>query len=136
MKLRKWHLSSIAAVFMIFAACASQKQTAVRHEFPEAMIAPVKAQYLVHWEKGKVIYGITCAKCHNMKVGRKEIIPDFTEAQLAGYNLRQGNSRHEDALSESVVSAEDLALIYVFLTYKNKTGIPVKHSEDDGNSTH
>jgi hypothetical protein len=47
-------------------------------------------------------------------------VPDFTEEQLGAYSIRVANAKHEEQVSESNVSAEELALITTYLTYKKK----------------
>ena len=103
----------------VFAADKKDK-TAALYEFPDAMAQPVRNQYLVLCEKGRILYDINCAKCHNTKVGSKTIIPDFTIEQLGAYSIRVANQKHEMNVSEENVSAEELALITTYLTYKKK----------------
>jgi hypothetical protein len=103
----------------LLASCAAGKYT-VTHDFPAEMSETVRADYIRQWEKGKVLYGLTCAKCHNTIEGKHEIIPDFSQEKLTGYELRVQNDRHEMGISETTVSAEDLVLITIFLTYKKK----------------
>lgn len=99
---------------------AQKKQTKVEYVFPDAMAQPVRDQYLKLCEKGKVLYELSCAKCHNTLQKGKTLIPDFTEDQLGAYSIRVANPRHEEHVSESSVSAEELTLISTFLTYKKK----------------
>jgi len=90
------------------------------YEFPEAMAQPVRDQFLVLCEKGRVLYNISCSKCHNTEVKGKTIVPDFTVEQLGAYSIRVANQKHEMNVSEENVSAEELALITTYLTYKKK----------------
>lgn len=90
------------------------------YEFPEAMAQPVRDEYTKLCEKGRILYEINCAKCHNTMVKGKRIVPDFTEEQLGAYSIRVANAKHEEHVSESNVSAEELALITTYLTYKKK----------------
>ena len=110
---------SLAAGFVATNTRAEKKNKVV-YEFPEAMAQPVRDQYLVLCEKGRILYELSCAKCHNSLVKGKTLIPDFTEDQLGAYSIRVANPRHEEHVSESNVSAEELALISTFLTYKKK----------------
>jgi hypothetical protein len=98
---------------------AREKQKEV-YEFPEAMAQPVRDEYTRLCEKGRILYEINCAKCHNTVVKGKKIVPDFTEEQLGAYSIRVANAKHEEQVSESNVSAEELALITTYLTYKKK----------------
>jgi mono/diheme cytochrome c family protein len=90
------------------------------YEFPESMPQPIRDEYLKLCEKGRVLYEINCAKCHNTIVKGKHIVPDFTEEQLGAYSIRVANPKHEENVSETNVSAEELALITTYLTYKKK----------------
>ena len=111
----------VVVVFLsvvIINACTTQKK--IVYEFPDAMAKPIQDQYAVMCEKGRVLYGINCAGCHNKKVKGKTIIPDFTEEELGAYSIRMANATHEEQVSEARVSAEELNLITYFLTYKKK----------------
>jgi cytochrome c peroxidase len=94
----------------------------VSYELPAAMVATAKIEYTKQCDKGKILYDINCAACHNSKDKRKEIIPDFTAEQLIGYELRVINSEHESGIPETSVSTEELGLIMTFLSYKKKSG--------------
>lgn len=108
----------VTAVLLL--ACASQVKVA--YEFPDAMAEPVKAEYVKIWEKGKVLYDINCAQCHNIKKGKKEFIPDFNQEELKGYELRVSNGQHEENMPEERVTPEELGIISTFLLYKKKSG--------------
>jgi hypothetical protein len=102
----------------------AEKKKKVAYEFPAAMAPQVQAEYGKLCDKGQILYEINCARCHNQKEKSKELIPDFTPEQLKGYEIRVTNAQHEGALLEEKVTAEELALICVFLTYKKKSGLP------------
>ena len=104
-------------------ACVSQKQVVVTYEFPAAMAEPVKTEFAKVCDKGKILYDINCAGCHNIKKGRQQIIPDFTPEQLKGYELRVSNAQHEQNMPDERVTAEELSLISTFLLYKRKSGV-------------
>ncbi|HET6226270.1 MAG TPA: hypothetical protein VFF27_08330 [Bacteroidia bacterium] len=119
--------------FMIIASVALvQCKTPQRaaYELPEAMIPTAKAEFAKQCDKGKILYDITCAKCHNIKEKRKEIIPDFSAAQLVGYELRITNAAHETGIAEEILSTEELGYIMTFLSYKTKSGRPFMSSKD------
>lgn len=109
----------LAVTSLIVFAASGQKK--VTYEFPEEMLPEVKEQYIKLWEKGKILYQLNCAGCHNTFKGRKEIIPDFDVAKVTGYTMRVANAKHESSLPDEQVSEEDLALISVFLIYKKKS---------------
>lgn len=102
------------------------KKNKMKYDFPEAMSAEVRAGFTEICDKGKVLYDINCAKCHNMKVNGKETIPDFSPSELKGYELRVSNARHESNMDDTLVTAEELGMISTFLTYKPKSNIQIK----------
>jgi hypothetical protein len=115
-------LKSVGLIIAIIAiaSCATRKNT-VRYQFPSSMSATVKADYVKQWEKGKALYEENCAKCHNIKRGKKTIIPIFPEDKLAGYDLRQDNANHENSIAENKITSEEMVYIITFLTYKVHT---------------
>lgn len=101
----------------------AQKLAPLTAEFPKEMAPAIQAEYAKLWEKGKVLYQLNCAQCHNVKKKRLYYIPDFTAEQLKGYEIRVSNPRHESEIPEERVSPEDLVMISTFLQYKSKSGI-------------
>ena len=120
MKIIKTILILISGICCI-TVYAREKQKEV-YEFPDAMAQPVRDEYTKLCEKGRILYEINCAGCHNKLVKGKKIVPDFTEEQLGAYSIRIANPKHEERVSETEVSAEELALITTYLTYKKKNG--------------
>ena len=116
----KFRISFVAIVAVSVSACAVS-QAKIVYEFPEAMAEPVKADFLKACEKGKILYDINCAQCHNIKKGRIELIPDFTPEQLKGYEIRVSNAQHEENMPDEKVTAEELGLISTFLLYKKNS---------------
>ena len=110
----------------ITASCMVQKKPKVSYVFPAEMAEPVKAGYIQMWKKGEILYDLNCAHCHNRVVNRKVIIPEFTEEQLATYEVRIADPMHEMSLSETKVNAEELQLISVFLTYREHDSVALK----------
>lgn len=100
-------------------AYAREKQKEV-YEFPDAMAQPVRDEYTKLCEKGRILYEINCSGCHSTVIKGKKVVPDFTEEELGAYSIRVANPKHEERVSESNVSAEELALITTYLTYKKK----------------
>ena len=98
----------------------SQQKIDYTHSFPAEMNNEVKKQYIPLFEKGKILYQINCAKCHNTKVNGVEQMPEFTKEHLAQYELRVQNAKHEEELTEMRVNAEELQQIMIFLTYYKK----------------
>jgi hypothetical protein len=116
----QYKLMSLLAGITLFAACVSQQQATVSYSFPEAMTEPVRLEFAKVCDKGKILYDINCAGCHNIKKGKKQLIPDFTPEQLKGYELRVSNAQHEENMPDEKVTAEELSLISTFLLYKTK----------------
>ena len=106
----------------ILAACTAQKE--LGYALPAEMLPQVKAEYAKRCEQGAALYKMSCGKCHNIKKGRKEIIPDFRQDQLIGYTLRVSNAQHEANMPDSLVTEEELGIIMTFLGYKKKSNIP------------
>lgn len=100
----------------------SQPKAIYTHDFPPEMSEEVKKSYIKIFEKGRILYQVNCARCHNTKVKGVEVMPEFTKEHLAQYELRIQNSEHEEALSEMRVNAEELQQIMIFLTYYKKAG--------------
>ena len=96
------------------------------YNFPPQMTEEVKKSYIILFEKGRVLYQVNCAKCHNTKVDGVEVMPEFTKEHLARYELRMQNPQHEESLSETRVTAVELQQIMIFLTYYKKAGSPPK----------
>ena len=117
---------------VLFMQCTAPK--AMPYELPDAMVPTAKVEFAKQCDKGKVLYDITCAKCHNLKVKRKEVIPDFTAEQLVGYELRITSKEHESGIPEELVSTEELGYIMTFLSYKTKSGIAFVSSKEKKNS--
>jgi hypothetical protein len=105
------------SIFLI--QCSSPKE--VTHEFPSAMEASVKTEYIKLFDKGQVLYNLNCGGCHTQIVKGKKIVPDFTPDQLKGYELRITNAQHEKNLTDDSITEEELGMIMTFLSYKKKT---------------
>lgn len=104
----------LVLIYMLTQCATSQKAV---YQFPDAMKSEVKKQYFELCEKGRILYNISCAKCHNTGK-RNEVVPKFREDQLVGYTLRITNAKHESALPDTLVSEEELGLIMNYLRYK------------------
>jgi reverse gyrase len=114
----------ILAFFAAFVGIGVAQKKVVKavytHDFPKEMVPHVKEAYTKLFEKGKILYGINCAKCHNTIVKGVEVMPEFTKEHLAQYELRLQNPKHEEELTEMRVNAEELQQITIFLTYYKK----------------
>lgn len=114
----------IAVFLLLLSACSMHKKAA--YEFPDAMKPDVQVEFAKVCEKGMILYNINCAKCHNLTVKGKEVIPDFSADQIKGYEIRVTNREHEESLPETNVSPEELGQIATFLSYKKKSGHPMR----------
>jgi hypothetical protein len=113
---------SLSVITLLLMACISSKKAPL--EFPEAMRPEVQADYRKTCERGYVLYKLSCAKCHTSKKWGREIIPDFSDAQLQGYALRMANKQHENNLPDSLISEVDFGDIMLFLKYKKRSHQP------------
>ncbi len=119
-------IAGTLTVILLLSACAMQQKLAEpAYAFPDAMAPTVRAEFAKACDKGKVLYQINCAKCHNVKKGKQELIPDFSPDQIKGYEIRVSNAQHEKNMPDELVTAEELALIATFLQYKGRSGVPV-----------
>ena len=105
----------ITALWLI--ACVSQPKIQF-YDFPADIAEEAKVANLKLIEKGRVLYNINCAKCHNTKEKGKILIPDFTNEQLESYTIRIKNEVHINTLPENKITAEELEAIQIFFTYK------------------
>jgi hypothetical protein len=113
-------LSILIIVLPAFAGDKKKKTEKIGYDFPAAMTGPVREQFTKECDKGQALYNLSCANCHNRIENGKTIIPEWTQAQLVGYELRVLNSKHETGIPEEQVSAEELGYIMTFLSYKKK----------------
>ena len=115
-----------STIILFFSLGVFLMQCKIKHdipyEFPDAMIASAKIEFAKQCDKGKILYDINCAKCHNTVQRRKELIPDFTIEQLTSYEIRVSTPEHESNIPEMMVTAEELGYIMTFLSYKKKSG--------------
>lgn len=100
-----------------FIACVTQPKLQY-YNFPEDITEEAKAANLKMLEKGRVLYNINCAKCHNKKINGKIVIPDFTNTQLESYTIRIQNEVHVNSLPENKLTSQELEAIQFFFSYK------------------
>lgn len=117
----KFKLIILLSLFSI--ACVTQKK--VEYDLPVGMNPEVLPNFLERFNKGKALYKIICADCHNIKINGKTVVPDFTAAQLDTYkrNFRQTNKEHSEKLTEKSMSENELDYIIYYLTYKKRNTI-------------
>jgi hypothetical protein len=110
-------------VIFLFAFCSvSTAQKKVEFDYPEDSITDAsKIAFVKQFNKGKILYSITCGKCHNMK----NIIPDFSLPQLMDYEMRM-YPVHMERLNDTKISDEEMQKVILFLRFKKKSGIPAR----------
>lgn len=94
------------------------------YDFPSDIAEEAKTANRKMLEKGRILYNINCAKCHNKKINGRIIIPDFTQDQLDSYIIRIKNEVHINTIPETRVTAQEMEAIQFFFTYK-KPILPV-----------
>jgi len=120
-------LRKVTVAVAIFIGCAltceAQKSKA-EYTFPEDIADTARKTFVKNFNQGKVLYGLSCATCHNKKVDGKDVIPDFSLPQLLDYEMRM-YEQHEGKMDDRHVSDAELEKIIVFLRYKKKSGVYV-----------
>ncbi len=71
-------------------------------------------------DKGRVLYDLNCAKCHNKTVKGKSVIPEFTVARLEAYKILFMNPEHQKNIAPNKMSMDELLDVTTFLTYRTK----------------
>lgn len=110
-------------VIVCLAACVTQPMIQY-YDFPSDIAEEAKTANRKMLEKGRILYNINCAKCHNKKINGRIIIPDFTQDQLDSYIIRIKNEVHINTIPETRVTAQEMEAIQFFFTYK-KPILPV-----------
>ena len=124
MRTDKTLLIALMGLVMLFSRCHGAKE--VPHTFPSAQeAADIRGDFREQFDRGAVLYAENCGGCHNMKVGNKLVIPDFSLPQLLDYEMRMQYPSHGDRLTEARVTKEELDDIQVFLKYRKPSGHPV-----------
>lgn len=113
----KYIISAIALI-IIFEMCGAKKTATVQYNFPPMMNDTIRKVTQEQCDKGLVLFRLNCSKCHADTVKGKEVIPSFSSEQLSNYEFRFRNKKHEDNLTESKLSQDELIMIITFLTYK------------------
>ncbi len=110
----------IAAFFctiLFLVACVTQPKLQF-YDFPEDITEEAKTSNLKTIERGRILYELNCAKCHNKKEKGKILLPDFTNDQLDMYKIRIKNEQHVNALPEDRITIDELESIQFFFAYK------------------
>ncbi|MFM6984379.1 MAG: hypothetical protein ACKOXF_09610 [Chitinophagaceae bacterium] len=114
--MKKIGIAFIGLIGMI--GCVSNK--AARVELPAMMSDSLKKVTMEQCNKGMALFIENCSSCHCDTSKKKLTIPDFSAEQLSNYEFRFANKKHEEQLSESQLSQDELVQIITFLTYKKK----------------
>jgi hypothetical protein len=105
-----------------------KKQKTTLFDYPDNMVADTaKKRFVKEFNKGKILYNLNCAKCHNIMVDKKPVIPDFSLPQLMDYEIRIQYQAHEEDLKEINIAHDELDFIVLYLRYKKKSGMPYKY---------
>ncbi len=90
-------------------------------DYPEYINSDTgRATFVKEFNKGRIIYKQTCAKCHNVTKDGKLYYPDFSIPQLIDYEMRIQYPAHEDELKETNLSPLEFDWVVLFLQYKKK----------------
>ena len=112
------YLLSVIALIIIFEMCSAKKTATVQYNFPPIMSDTIRKITQEQCDKGLALFRLNCSRCHTDTVKGREIIPNFSTEQLSNYEFRFRNKKHEDNLTESQLTQDELVLIITFLTYK------------------
>jgi len=113
-------------LILLVAITESHAQKKAEFDYPEDSVSQSSQKAFVkNFGKGRVLYTTLCASCHNVKEGRKEIIPDFSLPQLMDYAMRIEYPEHKDRLKDTEITDAEMNNIILFLRFKAKTGKPI-----------
>jgi hypothetical protein len=104
---------------MIAFFSASRAQKKIEFDYPDDIADSSKKTFVKDFNKGHVLYKITCSKCHTTIEKGKEIIPDFSLPQLMDYEIRIW-PQHQEQLPDTKLADGELAKIVLFLRYKKR----------------
>ena len=79
-----------------------------------------KVSFMKRFNRGKMIYAETCAKCHDSTRNGKKYYPDFSLPQLMDYEMRFQYPEHGEDLKETNITVAELDDVVDFLRYKKK----------------
>lgn len=102
----------------------AQKKQKEAFTYPDYIADSARPQFRKDFQKGKLLYGISCGSCHNKTIKGNTVIPDFSLPQLMDYEMRM-YTQHEDKLDDRHVSDKELEYIILYLRFKQKSGISV-----------
>jgi hypothetical protein len=104
--------------------CVAQKK--MGYDFPEeATSDTARKNFVKNFNKGHILYNLSCARCHTIKENKLEIIPDFSLPQLMDYEMRL-YPEHEGQMDDTRVADTEMNNIILFLRYKKKSGRTVR----------
>jgi len=122
-------MKKVIVVIVIFQTAFSlglAAQKNAEYDMPADSTAESSKQaFIKQFKQGKILYNITCARCHNFREGRKEIIPDFSMPQLMDYEMRFYYPEHQERLTDTKITDEEMNRIILFLRFKKRSGRPI-----------
>lgn len=91
------------------------------YDLPDDLVGDTgRIAFIKSFNKGKIIYAQTCAKCHDSTRDGRLIYPDFSLPQLLDYEMRFQYPAHQDELRETNITHDELEAVVIFLRYKKK----------------
>ncbi len=110
---------------MIF-AYESNGQYKIEFQYPDDIVVDsAKKIFEKQFKQGHILYDISCAGCHTVTEGKKQIIPDFSLPQLMDYEMRI-YPEHAEELPDTRITDVELTKIITFLRYKKKSGKTIR----------
>ncbi|MBC7902522.1 MAG: hypothetical protein H7Y27_03840 [Gemmatimonadaceae bacterium] len=103
---------------------SASAQSKSEFKYPEDIADSSRKSFAKEFKQGKILYAISCGKCHNKSANGKELIPDFSLPQLMDYEMRI-YPQHVEELPDSKLADGELQKIIVFLRYKNRSGYTI-----------
>lgn len=116
--IRVWFIVFIVLSF----TCSATAQKKMEFDYPLDISDTAKKSFEKTFKQGRILYQMSCSKCHDTTVKGKLVIPDFSLPQLMDYEMRM-YPEHGEQLTDKYISDKDMEKIVAFLRYKKTTGV-------------